>query len=89
MALAQALFEQLWNVATPFGESAQEDDYGLTPMERQLLEIIAAGGTDEVAARGLTVSLRTVRRMMASLMERLEATSRFQAGVQATKRGWI
>lgn len=89
VALAQALFEQLWNVAAPFGESAQEDDHGLTPMERQLLEIIAAGGTDEVAARSLAVSLRTIRRMMASLMERLEATSRFQAGAQATKRGWI
>ncbi|MDJ0386092.1 LuxR C-terminal-related transcriptional regulator [Streptomyces sp. G-G2] len=89
VALAQALFEQLWNAATPFGESAQEDDHGLNPMERQLLEIITAGETDEVAARALSVSLRTIRRMMASLMDRLEATSRFQAGVQATKRGWI
>lgn len=58
-------------------------------MERTLLGMIAGGDTDEAAARKLGVSLRTVRRMMAHLMERLEAASRFQAGVNATKRGWL
>lgn len=47
------------------------------------------GHTDEVIARKLGVSIRTVRRLMADLLKTLNAESRFQAGVQATRRGWI
>ncbi|MEU0146254.1 LuxR C-terminal-related transcriptional regulator [Streptomyces sp. NPDC006288] len=84
-----ALFEQVWKHGTPFGEQPPTDLDGCTPAERTLLQIIAAGDTDETAARRLGVSLRTVRRMMSSLMERLEAASRFQAGLHAAKRGWL
>ncbi|MGC0313908.1 hypothetical protein [Kitasatospora acidiphila] len=84
-----ALFDQLWSVGSPFGEAAPTDRNGCTPMEQALLEIIAAGHTDDVAARKLGLSLRTVRRMMAGLMVRLDAASRFQAGLNASKRGWI
>ncbi|RZU36641.1 regulatory LuxR family protein [Streptomyces sp. BK022] len=84
-----ALFEQVWEHGTPFGEQPLTDLHGCTPTERTLLQIIAAGDTDETAARQLGVSLRTVRRMMSSLMERLDATSRFQAGLNAAKRGWL
>ncbi|WP_406498915.1 LuxR C-terminal-related transcriptional regulator [Streptomyces sp. NBC_00846] len=84
-----ALFEQVWEHGIPFGEESPTDLNGCTPTERSLLQIIAAGDTDETAARQLGVSLRTVRRMMSSLMERLEAGSRFQAGLNAAKRGWL
>ncbi|MGI5450810.1 LuxR C-terminal-related transcriptional regulator [Streptomyces sp. CA-243310] len=84
-----ALFEQTWEAGSPVGEQTPADDNGCTPMERTLLGMIAGGDTDEAAARKLGISLRTVRRMMAHLMERLEAASRFQAGVNATKRGWL
>jgi DNA-binding NarL/FixJ family response regulator len=35
------------------------------------------------------MSLRTVRRRVAELIEELGAQSRFQAGVEAVRRGWI
>ncbi len=89
VATACALFEQVWSVATPFGEAVQTDDNGCTPLERTLLEIANTGCTDVVTARRLGVSLRTVRRMMSDLMVRLDATSRFQTGVNAAKRGWL
>ncbi|WP_232247287.1 helix-turn-helix domain-containing protein [Kitasatospora azatica] len=89
LAAVCALFEQIWVTGTPFGQQAPTDSHGCTPMERKLLEIISDGHTDEVAARNLGISLRTVRRMMADLMDRLDAASRFQAGVNATKRGWL
>ncbi|MEV4454832.1 LuxR C-terminal-related transcriptional regulator [Microbispora sp. NPDC049633] len=57
--------------------------------ERQLLKLLAEGLTDEGAARQLGLSQRTVRRMMAGIMERLGARSRFEAGLQAAKRGWL
>lgn len=84
-----ALFEQVWHVATPFGEQTVPDGQGLTPPERELLRLLGAGHTDESAARKLSVSLRSVQRMMTTLTERLGAASRFQAGVHASQRGWL
>lgn len=84
-----ALFEQVWQAATPFGEGTPIDQHGLTPQEGELLRLLSAGHTDESAARKLAVSLRSVQRMMTGLTERLEAASRFQAGVNASRRGWV
>ncbi|MFI7215300.1 LuxR C-terminal-related transcriptional regulator [Micromonospora maritima] len=84
-----ALFEQVWRTATPFAEQTTPDEQGLTPHERELIRLLAAGHTDESAARKLAVSVRSVQRMMTSLTERLGAASRFQAGVNASQRGWV
>ncbi|MEU1808559.1 helix-turn-helix transcriptional regulator [Micromonospora sp. WMMD1076] len=84
-----ALFEQIWRTATPFAEQTAPDDQGLTPHERELIRLLAAGHTDESAARKLAMSVRSVQRTMTSLTERLKAASRFQAGVHASQRGWV
>ncbi len=92
VAAAYALFEQVWAAATPAGAhpaSVPSDGEGLSPQMRALIEILAAGGTDEAAARRLGVSVRTVKRMAADLRERLNARSRFEVGVRAAHRGWI
>ena len=44
---------------------------------------------DEQIARELGLSLRTVRRRVAEVLDELGATSRFQAGVEAVRRGWV
>lgn len=86
-----SLFEQTWETAIPLGadhrSSAEEE--GLSPAERGLLKLLASGMTDEAAGKRLGVSIRTVRRQMAALMERLDATSRFEAGLKAAQRGWL
>lgn len=84
-----ALFEQVWSTGTPFGDAPARDAAGLSGQERELLRLYAQGHTDESAARRLALSVRTVQRMMTTLGERLQASSRFQAGVEATRRGWI
>ncbi|MFJ5552155.1 LuxR C-terminal-related transcriptional regulator [Streptomyces sp. NPDC093225] len=89
LAALHALFEQCWSAGTLVGERPAADDNGCTPVERALLGLVADGDTDESAARHLGVSPRTVQRMMANLMERLDAASRFQAGVIAVRRGWL
>ncbi len=89
VAAVYALFEQIWANAVPFGDAAPPDANGLDPQQRELLALLAAGQTDEMAARKLGVSLRTVRRVAADLMEQLDARSRFQAGLEAGRRGWI
>lgn len=85
----RALFEQVWEHAKPLGEEVQRDGYGLTGQERQLLRLLSDGLTDERAAQRLGVSLRTIRRMMAALMTRLDSRSRFQAGIKVAASGWL
>ncbi|MEV6971500.1 LuxR family transcriptional regulator [Hamadaea sp. NPDC051192] len=84
-----ALFEQVWHSGTPFGDVPPVDANGLLPQERDLLRLLAAGHTDESAARKLAISLRGVQRLMTTLTTRLGSASRFQAGVEAARRGWV
>jgi DNA-binding CsgD family transcriptional regulator len=83
-------FDRAWSTAEPLGESADHDrPPELTDTERRLLQLLATGSTDERAGKQLGMSLRSVRRMTARLMERLDAVSRFEAGCKATRRGWL
>ncbi|MEV4398208.1 LuxR C-terminal-related transcriptional regulator [Nonomuraea sp. NPDC049607] len=84
-----ALFDQIWNAATPIGSQPHKDEAGLLPQERHLLKLLAEGMTDEAAGHHLGLSQRTVRRMMAAIMERLGARSRFEAGLRAARQGWL
>jgi DNA-binding NarL/FixJ family response regulator len=60
-----------------------------TPDERRLLELLAEGRTDEVVARSLGCTRRTLQRRLRRIFEKLGAESRFQAGVLAERAGWI
>lgn len=62
---------------------------GPTPMDLRMIAMMSSGVTDELAARRLNISERTFRRHVTSLLDRLGATSRFQAGIRAVERGWI
>jgi DNA-binding CsgD family transcriptional regulator len=94
--LATALFDRLWRASQPLPvadspEAAAWDpgSGGPSEQERLLLRLLGDGVKDEAAARALGVSVRTVRRMIADLMRRLDARSRFQAGILAIQRGWF
>jgi DNA-binding CsgD family transcriptional regulator len=91
VALLMELFELTWAAADRLEQNAPApgDPDKPSSQERALLRLLAGGSTDEAAAKKLGVSVRTVRRLMADLMERLGATSRFEAGHRATQRGWL
>jgi DNA-binding CsgD family transcriptional regulator/predicted transcriptional regulator len=84
-------FEMSWAAAKPIDgpEPKEEDEKEPTQQELALLRLLASGSTDEAAAKKLGVSVRTVRRIMADLMDQLAASSRFEAGHKATQRGWL
>jgi DNA-binding CsgD family transcriptional regulator len=89
--LVQALilwFEALWERASPLPEEGRPGDLR-SELQRFLLAQLAQGVKDEQIARTLGLSLRTVRRRIAGLMTELGADSRFQAGVEASRRGWL
>ncbi len=87
------LFDVLWERALPLASSeAAAKDLGSEGEDEEwesLLALLTAGLTDEVIARQMGISIRTVRRRVRHLMDRLGAVSRFQAGIQAAKRGWL
>ncbi|SDZ09962.1 regulatory protein, luxR family [Saccharopolyspora shandongensis] len=80
------LFETLWTLAMPVSAETEQDQ--LSDRDRSIM-LMAAGATDEAIARRLHLSRRTVVRRIAALLDQLGATTRFQAGVQAAKRGLL
>ncbi|MYV72152.1 hypothetical protein GT043_40825 [Streptomyces sp. SID2131] len=54
-----------------------------------MLRLLAQGYTDEAAARRLGISLRSERRLISELMEKLGAQSRFQLGRRAVENGYV
>ncbi|MEV0245774.1 hypothetical protein AB0H76_04185 [Nocardia sp. NPDC050712] len=52
-----------------------------------VLDSLATGLKDEVAARRLAVSVRTYRRQVAALLDRLEVETRYQLGVRVAELG--
>jgi DNA-binding CsgD family transcriptional regulator/sugar-specific transcriptional regulator TrmB len=84
------LFGQAWGTAVPLGAVRPDDPQtGLTDHERELLRLLGTGLTDEAAGQRLGLTDRTIRRQVASIMERLGAASRFEAGIKAAQRGWL
>jgi len=57
--------------------------------DQMILALLAAGAPDATIARQAGVSQRTVERRVRALMDQLGAGTRFQAGVQAARRGMI
>ncbi|MFE6974039.1 LuxR family transcriptional regulator [Streptomyces sp. NPDC057682] len=83
-----ALFEESWSGALPFhGRTARPG--GLAPADRRLLWLLAGGASDEVIARELGVSRRTLFRRLSTLMARLGAANRFQMALRAQRSGWL
>lgn len=81
-----ALYDHLWNLGAPLQRA------GRSPAERRdqtILSLLAAGATDATIARQTGVSQRTVERRVRALMDQVSASTRFQAGVQAARRGLL
>ena len=80
-------FEAMWASAAPVPDF--DSGEARPDLRRFLLEQLVAGATDEIISRKLGISLRTVRRRVATMMDDVGADTRFQLGVEATRRGWI
>jgi DNA-binding CsgD family transcriptional regulator len=87
------LFEAHWAQGTPMYATSDTTSPPSHPEisdeDRALLQLLNAGLKDEAISRQLDISHRTLRRRIAELTRRLGATSRFQAGTQAMRRGWL
>ena len=72
-------------------DSGGRDDIeeSLTPRELEVLRLLAEGKTNKAIAQELAVSSHTVKFHVTSLMGKLNAQSRTEAVVRATRLGLI
>lgn len=90
VATLVATYQLVWTAAVPYSRGqSTHPDHGLTEPQHKLLTLLAQGMTDQVAAKRLGIGLRTVRRQMSAIMERLGAQSRFEAGMKAAQNSWL
>lgn len=90
-ARVRATLELAWQLGTPWRPSdtpATATDL-LDPRDRSIVRLMAGGVPDAAIARQLGISSRTVERRVRVLLDRLNATTRFQAGVLAARQGLI
>ena len=86
--LVNAMFEEAWRASTRLVEDGgleSEDE----AIDRDLLKLLLLGLTDAAAGAQLGISVRTVQRRVAELMERAGVTTRIQLGAEAARRDWI
>jgi DNA-binding CsgD family transcriptional regulator len=90
IAALREYFEMLWERATPLApqHGAPSGDRP-TPAQQAVLQLLAEGLHDDAIARRARISTTTVRRHIATIMDRLNVTSRFAAGAAAQRRGWV
>src|SRR5262249_9773216 len=88
-----ALFELIWRTArplrTPRRPSSDPRNGNPAGYDSTILTLLANAFTDESIGRTLGCSLRTAQRHVRQLMDSLDATTRFQAGLNAGARGWL
>ncbi|MEU4676093.1 helix-turn-helix domain-containing protein [Micromonospora sp. NPDC023737] len=99
------LFEALWERAVAINRAvvnrggadrpdavelaAESHPDQLSDRDTELIGLLAGGATDERIARTLGWSVRTVHRHVHRIMTMVGAETRFQAGMEAVRRGWI
>jgi DNA-binding CsgD family transcriptional regulator len=90
------LFEELWEHGTPWrgdGTSAvpAQEPAHPAPQARglEVLRLMSLGMKDDVIARALDVSRRTVQQEISDISALLGARTRFQIALFAQQRGWL
>lgn len=85
------LFEAVWDRAVSLNRAAAPEPGApdLPTEDRELVGLLASGATDETIARALGCSLRTVHRRVHRIMSEVGAETRFQAGMEVVRHGWL
>jgi DNA-binding CsgD family transcriptional regulator len=75
-------------VREPSAVPASVDRNGLTPREREVLRLLAGGGTNASIARSLDITEHTVERHVANLYRKIGARGRAAATAYAVRHGF-
>lgn len=82
------VFEQCWAIATPLSADSSRFSMELSGEDRQILQLLVGGATNDSIARMLDVHVRTVGRRLTELRQRAGVTSR-AALISHASREWM
>ncbi|MYU15710.1 hypothetical protein GTZ78_34800 [Streptomyces sp. SID8361] len=85
----RALFDTIWPTAPVLDPRLRLREVAQAEELRRVLGCLQEGLIDDVAARKLSMSVRTYRRHVADIMALLRTNSRFQAGARAIETGLL
>lgn len=90
VSLLAHVFERIWEGSRLLVGGSVDDADGWTPspLDREVIRLLAEGHKDESVARKVGMSLRSIRRLIAHLSQELGAESRFALGVRCAEQGW-
>lgn len=85
-----ALFENLWEQATPlvFDDLVSKHDH-LDAVDQRIVRLLVTGLTDKAIGRQLELGERTVQRRVHEVMRFFGVTNRLQLGIRLERDGWV
>jgi len=88
--LAAHLLNEFVRLANqPVPKTDIDDEPDLTAREREVLDLIATGATNQLIADQLTISLHTVKSHVRSILSKLHAVNRREAARLAARQGLL
>ncbi|USB32441.1 response regulator transcription factor [Paenibacillus sp. YPG26] len=69
--------------------TVQNDEYGLTEREKEVLLLIAEGKTNKDIGEELHISIKTVKTHVSNLLMKCELEDRTQLAIYAHRQGWV
>lgn len=67
----------------------EDEQNGLTPREKEVLQLVVEGKTNQEIGVILHITESTVEKHVGAMMTKLQVSSRVEAAVQAVRKGWI
>lgn len=90
------MFDALWQTALPVGDAGPDRGLsvedgagdGVPPLERDIIQLLVAGLTDQAIGRQLGLAERTVQRKVRALMSTMDVSNRLQLCIRLAQKGW-
>ena len=87
--MATKLLTEFQNLSSGRKKKPDEDEAGLSPREREVLQLVAKGATNREIADSLYISENTVKTHLQNIMEKLHLANRSQAAAYAIQKGLV
>ena len=87
IAAIRRLFDVLWSAGSAVFRSPRPPE--LTAAQWRILQLMSSGLSDAALAAATGTAVRTVRAHITAIVNALDTRTRFAAGVEAARRGWV
>lgn len=87
--VSRALAATILREFTGGAAEVDQEVAGLTPREREVLELVAQGQSNRDVAARLFIAEATVKNHLGSIMEKLHLRNRTELAAYAHQRGWV